>query len=126
MQPIKPRFLATITRHDAAAGTSSQFTTEVVGRVAWCLMALLQAGPKGCTPITRPAPRWSHYTWCLRGQGINVVTIDEPHDGAYSGSHARYVLMDEVSIGGGNLDQFLAAPEGREFADVAFQRRAAA
>ena len=126
MRPIKPRFFATITRRDPAAGTSSQFTTEVVGRVAWCLLALLQAGRKGCTPITRPAPRWSDYVFRLRGQGINVATNEEPHEGSYSGHHARYVLLDEVTVDGGNLDTFRAAPEGREFSDFAFARRAAA
>ena len=28
------------------------------GRFAWTLDALLQAGDAGCTPISRPAPRW--------------------------------------------------------------------
>jgi hypothetical protein len=125
MAPIKPRFVATVTRRDPGTGASSQFTTEVIGRVAWCLLALLQAGRKGCTPITRPAPRWSDYIHKLRGQGINIATIEEPHEGSFAGYHARYQLLDEVTVDGGNLDQFLAGPEGHEFANCAFERRAA-
>jgi hypothetical protein len=125
MAPIKPRFFATVTRTIPADGVSTQFKTEVVGRVAWCLLALMQAGRKGCTPLTRPAPRWSDYVFRLRGQGIGVATNDEPHEGSYSGHHARYVLLDSVTVEGGNIDAFLASPEGREFASFAFPRRAA-
>ena len=123
MQPIKPRFTATVTRN-LPDGTPQTFSTEVIGRAAWCLLALLQAGKRGCTPITRPAPRWSDYVFKLRSQGINVATNDEPHEGSYKGSHARYVLLDQVTVGGGNLDAFLAAPEGREFAGFNFARAA--
>jgi hypothetical protein len=68
------------------------------GRVAWCLHALALAGERGVTPIERPAPRWSHYVWCLRGEGVAVETIHEGHAGAYSGTHARYVLRCPVEI----------------------------
>ena len=68
----------------------------IVGRNLWALRQLLEAGEIGCTPITRPAPRWSHYTWKLRGLGVAVETIHEPHGGAYPGNHARYVLRSEI------------------------------
>lgn len=71
----------------------------IIGRDAWCLEQLLDAGEKGCTPIDRPAPRWSHYVWKLRTKhGIIVETIDEAHGGTYAGHHARYVLRSEVEI----------------------------
>lgn len=71
---------------------------DVVGRDAWALMMLIEAGETGCTPITRPAPRWSHYIWKLRGMGFVIETIDEPHGGPFAGHHARYVLRSKVTI----------------------------
>lgn len=73
-------------------------TMTVAGRYAWCLKHLLETGECGCTPIERPAPRWSHYVWVLRGLGFEIETITEPHDGPYSGTHARYVLRSKVRI----------------------------
>jgi hypothetical protein len=71
---------------------------DLTGRDAWAAHQLIEAGDVGCTPINNPAPRWSHYVWKLRGQGIDVETITEPHGGAYSGSHARYVLKTPLRI----------------------------
>lgn len=76
----------------------------VLGREAWALLNLVEAGSKGCTPIDQPAPRWSHYVWLLRGHGFNVETIHEDHGGPFSGTHARYQLHDDVKLEGGNLD----------------------
>ncbi|WP_416356333.1 hypothetical protein ACLNGM_20220 [Aureimonas phyllosphaerae] len=70
----------------------------LVGRTAWCLEQLVAAGVKGCTPIDRPAPRWSDYIHKLRGKGLVVETIDERHGGTFSGEHGRYVLRSEVEI----------------------------
>ena len=72
-------------------------TVELVGRDAWALNKLLDAGSTGCTPIDQPAPRWSHYVWKIRAQNINVETITEEHGGPYSGHHARYVLRARVT-----------------------------
>ncbi|MFG1278257.1 winged helix domain-containing protein [Xanthobacter autotrophicus] len=71
---------------------------SVKGRVAWTLAHLLQAGERGCTPIERPAPRWSDYVFKLRKAGLTVETIDEAHGGSYSGTHARYVLRTPVEV----------------------------
>lgn len=73
-------------------------TVALVGRECWCLNQLLDAGARGCTPIERPAPRWSHYVWRLRKFGILVETVHEPHDGPYAGTHARYVLHSDIAI----------------------------
>jgi hypothetical protein len=78
----------------------------VLGREAWALLELVEAGTKGCTPIDNPAPRWSHYVWLLRGDGFKVETIHEDHRGPFSGSHARYLLHDKVTLEGGNLAQW--------------------
>lgn len=120
-KPIKPKFDAAVIRDGKPA-----FSTVVIGRDAWMLLALLSAGEKGVTPIQRPAPRHSHYVFKLRGAGIRVETIDESHGGSFAGSHARYVLRDEVEVSGGNLDEYLASPEGRrEFPGFALHREAA-
>jgi hypothetical protein len=73
-------------------------TLSVKGRDAWALDALLRAGERGVTPIERPAPRWSQYIFKLRRAGLVVETIDEPHAGAYSGHHGRYVLRSDVEV----------------------------
>ena len=75
------------------------FTIEAKGREAWALDRLRFAGPKGCTPITEPAPRWSAYVHKLRGQGVPIETVTEPHGGPYSGTHGRYVLRADVRKG---------------------------
>jgi hypothetical protein len=120
-KPIKPQFDCIIRRNGEIRAT-----TTVVGRVAWALLSLMRAGEAGCTPINRPAPRWSDYVFRLRGQGFNVETIDENHGGSFSGTHARYVLRDQVTVSGGNLDSYLASEGGRrEFPNPYFARAAA-
>ena len=99
--PGKLHFTAII--HDRADGLVK---VPVLGREAWALLELIEAGRRGCTPIDNPAPRWSHYIWCLRGHGFNVETVDESHSGPFAGSHARYVLHDRVSAEGGNLAEW--------------------
>ena len=70
-----------------------------IGRDAWALRQLIEAGPRGCTPIDNPAPRWSGYVHKLRhDHGIQIETIWERHGGPYPGRHARYVLRSKVSI----------------------------
>ena len=68
------------------------------GRKAWCLDRLLNAGPRGVTPLEYPAPRWSDYVFKLRRDGLTVETITEKHGGPYSGDHARYVLRTPVTV----------------------------
>lgn len=68
------------------------------GREAWALKALIERGENGVTPIDNPAPRWSHYIFKLRGYGIAIETINEPHGGPFSGTHARYVLRSPVTV----------------------------
>ncbi|MDG2571244.1 hypothetical protein P7L87_27195 [Vibrio parahaemolyticus] len=68
------------------------------GREAWAMKELIASGEKGVTPIDNPAPRWSHYIFKLRGYGVTIETINEPHGGPFSGTHARYVLRSPVTI----------------------------
>lgn len=68
------------------------FTITLSGRDAWTLERLLEAGATGCTPIEQPAPRWSAYVHRLRGMGLAIETIMEPHGGEFPGHHGRYVL----------------------------------
>ncbi|SFD00589.1 winged helix domain-containing protein [Devosia psychrophila] len=97
-------------------------TIKLSGRVLWALLSLMREGERGCTPITRPAPRWSHYIHQLRTvYNINVETINEGHEGVFSGTHARYVLRDQTSLFGGNLTEYLMSPDGRrEFPNANF------
>lgn len=69
------------------------------GRDAWALLQLIDAGPKGCTPIDNPGPRWSGYVFNLkRDHGLAIVTHHEAHRGNFPGTHGRYVLMSELEI----------------------------
>lgn len=68
------------------------------GREAWALKNLIERGERGVTPIDNPAPRWSHYIYKLRSYGITIETRHEPHGGAFSGTHARYVLHSPVRV----------------------------
>ena len=76
------------------------FTIEAKGRDAWALDRLAKAGPKGCTPIEQPAPRWSAYVHRLRGMGVPIETVTEAHCGHFAGTHGRYVLRALVVKGG--------------------------
>ncbi|MDF0603916.1 hypothetical protein P1J78_24695, partial [Psychromarinibacter sp. C21-152] len=78
------------------------FSITVGGRELWALTQLANAGQKGCTPIDNPAPRWSHYVWCLREKGVDIETVTEKHDGPFAGTHARYVLRSRVRFLGQN------------------------
>jgi hypothetical protein len=68
------------------------------GRSAWALAELVAAGQDGCTPILRPAPRWSDYVFRLKKLGLNIETIHERHGGAYKGFHGRYRLDSDIDI----------------------------
>ena len=76
------------------------------GRDRWALEALMAAGPKGCTPICKPAPRWAAYVHNLRALGVAIDTITEKHGGPFSGHHARYVLACNVTAGRDGFDPF--------------------
>ncbi len=84
--------------HPEASG--EPFTIEAKGREAWALDRLAKAGPKGCTPIEQPAPRWSAYVHQLRGMGVPIETVTEAHGGDFAGTHGRYVLRARVVKGG--------------------------
>ncbi len=117
---IKLTFRATIHKPSA-----EPVTVTVGGRPAWAILSLMRAGKRGCTPIDRPAPRWSDYVFKARALGFNVETIHEGHEGSFAGHHGRYVLHDAVTVTGGTLDLYLASPEGlREFPNATFARAA--
>ncbi len=81
-------------------------TFEFDGRLGWTLAELAKAGPRGVATVERPAPRWSAYVHSLRKVGIPIETEMEPHEGTYSGVHARYRLACDVHLE-------VLAPEGR-------------
>ena len=73
-------------------------TKTFCGRALWALNRLAEAGVRGCTPITEPAPRWAAYVHALRGLGVPIETINEEHEGDFPGMHARYVLRASVTL----------------------------
>ncbi len=73
-------------------------TLNLKGRLGWATAKLVEAGTKGVTPITHPAPRWSGYVFDLRELGIPIETIMEAHEGNYPGQHARYVLTCDAQV----------------------------
>jgi|GEM_PF-465580 hypothetical protein len=93
------------TRHNGGSSYTvnttggDMFRVVVSGRVQWALHQLRTAGNSGCTPIDNPAPRWSAYIFDLRGMGIEIDTIHEPHEGEFAGTHGRYVLRSTVTRG---------------------------
>lgn len=115
-----PKLCFTATRHHHPDGTTT--VLNIVGREAWALLELVEAGAAGCTPLNNPAPRWSDYVFRLRHHGFTVETIDENHGGPFAGQHARYVLRDRVSLTGGNLD--LWRPKGVRYAASVIGRAA--
>lgn len=85
-----------VTRMTVAIGDKPPATFH--GREAWALANLIAAGQRGVTPLEQPAPRWSHYVFLLRRDGVNVETVTENHGGAFAGHHARYVLRAPVRV----------------------------
>ena len=70
------------------------------GRAAWCLDQLIQAGKRGITSMSNPAPRMAHYVFLLRRLGLTIETVHEAHGGPYPGHHARYYLRNDVTVVG--------------------------
>jgi hypothetical protein len=68
------------------------------GRTAWALSNLIVAGKSGCTPLTHVGPRWSHYVYMARREGLVIETVTESHGGPYSGHHARYILRTPITL----------------------------
>ena len=85
------------TSYQVAPDAGDPFNITVKGRVKWTLDQLRQAGLTGCTLRLNPAPRWSAYISTLRGMGVPIETIREPHEGDYPGFHGRYVLRATVT-----------------------------
>ncbi|TIL45818.1 hypothetical protein [Mesorhizobium sp.] len=98
---------AHVNSHSASANKKSTLTVKVEpdgeifhleGRPAWAMQQLINAGPRGCTPITHPGPRWSDYTFKLRKLGFVIETEYESHGGPFAGAHGIYRLHSRVSI----------------------------
>lgn len=70
----------------------------VRGQVARTLLALVEAGPAGCTAmeVASWALRFAAYCHSLRRDaGLEVLTLREPHRGGW---HGRHVLVTPVQI----------------------------
>jgi len=73
-------------------------TITVIGRDAWALQRLIDAGQAGVTPLDTPGPRWSGDVHKLRKAGLLIETIPESQGGPFPGRHARYVLRSNVTV----------------------------
>ena len=71
-QPMAPTAFTTI-KIRLPDGSQQSF----VGREAWTLRRLVEAGQIGVTTIDHPAPRWSHYVYKLRKAGLAISTDHE-------------------------------------------------
>jgi hypothetical protein len=40
--------------------------------------------------------------------GLNIETVDEPHGGPFSGSHARYILREPIELIGADCQRLAA------------------
>jgi hypothetical protein len=69
-----------------------------VGREAWALRRLIEAGSPGLTTLDHPAPRWSQYIFRLRKAGLNISTEYERHAGPFPGNHGRYTLLTRLTV----------------------------
>ena len=69
-----------ITFVEARIGGPDGVVKRFKGRFAWTLDQLVKAGKLGITPLDMPAPRWSHYVFVLRREGVPIETIEEKHD----------------------------------------------
>jgi hypothetical protein len=69
-----------------------------VGREAWTLRHLVNAGRAGLTTIDHPAPRCSHYIYKLRKAGLVISTDYEAHKGDFPGKHGRYRLETPITV----------------------------
>ena len=87
--------------YEVQNGDAKPFPVVITGRDNWAMEQLIAAGTTDCTPFSHPAPRWSHYIWKLRGEGVDIETIHEKHEGEFPGTHARYVLRSKVTPAAG-------------------------
>jgi hypothetical protein len=86
-----------VSRYTVLTDSGSPSIIAVSGRDRWALEQLIKAGHEGCTPVKDPAPRWSGYVFNLRALGVPIETVNEPHQGPFPGTHARYVLRATVT-----------------------------
>ena len=92
-QPMAPTAFTTI-KIRLPDGSQQSF----VGREAWTLRRLVEAGQIGVTTIDHPAPRWSHYVYKLRKAGLAISTDHKSHKGDFPGKHGRYRLETQVTV----------------------------
>ena len=72
-------------------------TCDVSGQTAKALIALAEAGERGCTAleVASWAYRFAHYVLCLRRLGLKIDMEHEQHQGGW---HGRYFLRTGVQI----------------------------
>jgi len=70
----------------------------VSGQTAKALLALVEAGPKGCTAMEVATWAYRFAAYChdlIHAHGLRIVTEREEHPGGW---HGRHILLDHVTI----------------------------
>ncbi|NRQ13441.1 winged helix domain-containing protein [Ensifer sesbaniae] len=95
-QVSKPQYSLRVQRLNN--GEPEGMPITLIGRIAWMLQTLIDAGKAGVTTFESPAPRVGHYLYALRKKGFVISTTYEPHAGVFAGSHGRFRLESEVKV----------------------------
>ncbi|MDX0911939.1 hypothetical protein GOL41_17385 [Sinorhizobium medicae] len=74
------------------------FPVTFVGREAYTLRKLIDAGERGISSIDQVGIRLSHYVLKIRRAGITVETVSISHGGAFPGVHGVYKLRSRLRI----------------------------
>ena len=74
------------------------FPVTFVGREAYTLRKLIDAGERGISSLDHVGIRLSHYVMKLRRAGITVETVPTAHDGDFPGVHGVYKLRSRVRV----------------------------
>ena len=71
---------------------------KFVGRFAWTLNELSQAGREWLHPDRAASASLESLCVPLRRDGVAIETVNEGHKGPFAGHHARYVLRSNVEV----------------------------
>ncbi|QGJ73793.1 hypothetical protein [Sinorhizobium meliloti] len=74
------------------------FPVTFVGREAYTLRKLIDAGERGISSLDHIGIRLSHYVLKIRRAGITVETVPTSHGGAFPGHHGVYKLRSRLRV----------------------------
>ena len=86
------------TTNEAITARSGGITMALRGGEARALLALIEAGARGCSASGHSEQRLPAQVYLLRRRGLIIETITENLVGNFPGLRARYVLRSIVEI----------------------------